>query len=263
MKKLLKTTLAFVVCVLLLTSCRAKKRMNRDFNYFQRGFDSTAVIKYVEPTFKESDVITVQIIAGAIRQDDANVFNLSNGALGNIGLTNAQGYQVGLDGTIELPKIGKVKAIGLNKYQLAESIQKLLIDEVKNPLVIVRYGQFKVSVLGEVRRPGTTTLKNDKTNIIDAIAEAGDLTEYGKREDIMLIRKIDGKYEHYRIDLRSAAIFGSKEFQVLPDDIIYVGTNDVKLKSLAINPNFQRDISLLLSSVSVLLVLINTLRTFK
>ena len=263
-----------------LISCDPQKRINKDYNYFQKGADSITRVEYTEYKFVANDLISIQVIAGTLRQEDASLFNLSSGGNNNsitgatVGSTTgvsmplptqtiAPTYQIDLQGYIEMPKIGKIKALGLTKQELADLIKEKLADEVKSPLVIIKFVQFKANVLGEVRRPGVVNFGSDKANILDALAEAGDLNEYGKREDILLMRKKDGKYETYRIDLRNTSFINSPAFQIQPNDIIYVGANTNKLKTINVNPNFQRDYSLALTTISTLFLIVSTLALAK
>jgi polysaccharide export outer membrane protein len=271
--KLQKIFLSIICVVFLITffvSCDPQKRINKDFNYFQKGLDSIQSLSYSEPKLHENDLITIQVIAGSIRQEDAAIFNLS-GSTPNASITstssitsnaspvlNGAAYQIDLQGNIEMPKIGKIKAAGLTKYELASNITAKLVEEVKNPLVIIKFAQFKVNVLGEVRKPGTIVFKADKANILEAIAECGDLTESGKRDDIVLMRQSDGKYETFKIDLRNTAFINSPAFQLRQNDVIYVSANTNKLKAVNINPNFQRDVSIALTILSTLAVILNT-----
>lgn len=251
----------------LLTSCDPQKRINHDFNYFQKGLDSIQNLPYLEPKLKEFDMITIQVIAGSLRQEDAALFNLSAGVT-TVGTSNTgtslsanpsiAGYQIDIDGYVVMPKIGKIKASGLTKQELANSITTKLVDEVKNPLVIIKLTQFKVNILGEVRRPGVIQFKSDKANILDAISEAGDLTEFGKRNDILLMRLVNNKYETFKIDLRRIDFFNSPAFQLQNNDFIYVASNNNKLKAVNVNPNFQRDYSLAITTVSTLFLILNT-----
>jgi len=270
-----------VLCfTLALTSCDPQKRMAKDFNYFQWGVDSIPKKEFTEYKFTENDLITIQVIAGSLRQEDALLFNqtnqtstatnaLSTGnstgvALSNSGIASAAPtYQIDMQGYIEMVKIGKIKAAGLTRQELADLIKEKLKDEVVKPLIIVKLAQFKVSVLGEVRRPGLVSFQTDKATILDAISVAGDLTDYGKREDILLMRQVAGKYETFKIDLTNTSFINSAVFQVQQNDIIYVGANITKLKTLNVNPNFQRDFGVFVASVSVLAILLNTYAIIK
>ncbi len=256
-----------------LTSCDPQKRIAKDYNYFQRGVDSVPKIEFIEYKFVENDLITIQVIAGSLRQEDALLFNQANQstaisstagtstgiALPSSAQTSSPTYQIDMQGYIEMVKIGKIKAAGLTKQELADLIKIKLADEIVKPLIIVKLAQFKVNVLGEVKRPGVVSFRTDKASILDAIAEAGDLTDYGKREDILLMRQIAGKYETFKIDLRNTTFINSPAFQVQQNDIIYVGANINKLKTLNVNPNFQRDYSLALTTISTLFLVFNIL----
>ncbi len=123
----------------------------------------------------------------------------------------------------------------------------------------MKFNSLKANVLGEVKKPGVVNFKTDKANIFDAIAEAGDLTDNGKREDIVLMRQINGKFETYKIDLRNTKFITSSAFQIHQNDVIYVGANTNKLKTLNVNPNFQRDLSLGLTVISTLALILNTI----
>jgi polysaccharide biosynthesis/export protein len=246
---------SFAALSLLLFSCNPSKRINRDYNYFQKGLDSTLTsIKYKEPVIIVGDNISVQVVAGTLSQQDASLFNLTAGSNvaaspGTTPTTSNAGtgavYQVDKDGNIVMPKIGKVKAEGLTKQDLSFEITKKLKEQelVKDPLVIVKLAQFRVNVLGEVKKPGTVFFKNEKTNILEVIAEAGDLTEFGKREDVMVMRQEKDKWVTYKLNLKNTNFFNSEAFYLRSNDVVYVGANDTKLKSINVNPNLQKDIS--------------------
>ncbi len=257
-----------VLCLgglMLLIACDPQKRINKDYNYFQSGLDS--INRYntelVDLKLLPNDLISVQVIAGSLRQEDAALFNMSSGGASSSTASSTAstgvGYQIDQNGFIEMPKLGKIKASGFTKVELAEIIKSKLIDEVKNPLVVVKFTNLKANVLGEVKKPGVVSFKSDKANIFDAIAEAGDLTDAGKREDIVLMRQENGKFETYKIDLRSTKFITSSAFQIHQNDVIYVGANTNKLKTLNVNPNFQRDLSLGLTVISTLALILNSI----
>jgi polysaccharide export outer membrane protein len=263
-------TIALIFGTLFLFSCKTEKKINTDFNYFQKGLDSIQQLGYTEPKFKESDLISIQVIAGSIRQEDAALYNLATGSLNSIGNPTAAsqvssnvGYEIDLNGNIELPKIGKVKAAGLTKYELAEAVRLKLVDEVKNPLVVVKYAQYKINVLGEVRKPGAVIFKTEKVNILDAIAEAGDLNETAKREDILVMRNTNNKYETYKINLTNTSFMSSPAFFLQQNDVVYVGANKLKLQALAEQPNSQRNFQLFITAISSLALLINSIYIIK
>ena len=262
----------FLLSAILLLSigCNSTKRINKDFNYLQRGLDSVGTVKYEESTIQPNDVLFIQVFSGTVSQEQAALFNLSNFGVitttGNAispGGTLTTGYQVDLEGNIEMPLIGKVMVKGLTKEQLVVKLNKLLESYVKEPNTLVRYLYFKVNVLGEVKKPGPVLFKTDKVNLIEALSEAGDLTDYGRRENVMVIREVEGKRTIYTVDLRDGKFFQSPAFQLQQNDVIYVSANTIKLKSVNIDPNFQRDLQTTLSVLSMLAILLSVMTYFK
>jgi polysaccharide export outer membrane protein len=196
------------------------------------------------------DILSVQVISRTLNQEQAAIFNYP---AGKDGVQQAQGYQVNTGGNIEMPVVGQIKAAGLTLEELEVSIAEKLTNYVKNPGVIVRFLQFDVNVLGEVRNPGIQKFKTDKVTVIDALSSAGDLTDFGRREDVVVIREQYGKKITYRIDLRNRAIFESPVYYLQPNDIVYVNPNKYKLKNLDVDPSAQRKTGLFFSITSILL----------
>ena len=255
-KMSLKHLYSFAVLAFMFFSCNPAKRINKDYNYFQKGLDSALTsVQFKEPTILAGDNITIQVIAGSLSQQDASLFNLSSSSVnsnstgGTPSVTSSSsgaGYLVDKDGFITMPKIGKLKAEGLTKQELSNIVIRKLTDSelVKDPLVIVKLAQFRVNVLGEVKRPGTVIFKNEKTNILEVIAEAGDLTEFGKREDILIMRQEKDKWISFKINLTNTNFLNSEGFYLKNNDFVYVSANETKLKITKVNPNLQKDISI-------------------
>ncbi len=251
--------------VVFVVACNPAKRINRDINYFQRGFDSLGVATYKEPLIQSNDLLSIQVFSGTISQDQAMLFNIPNGG-GSSGsgssasgsTTAGGGYQVDSAGNIQMPIVGFISAKGLTRQQLSISIAQKLQDYVKQPNVMVRFARFRINVLGEVKIPGPKDFTTDRATLTDAISMAGDLTEAGKREDIMVIREENGVRKVYHVDVRTAAVFQSPVYQLQQNDLIVVSANDTKLKMLKTNPNLQRDLSIGLSVISVLALIVNT-----
>ena len=276
-KMSLKHLCSFAVLAFMLFSCNPAKRINKDYNYFQKGLDSALTsVQFKEPTIIAGDNITIQVIAGSLSQQDASLFNLSTGssataASGITGATSSSsgaGYLVDKDGFITMPKVGKLKAEGLTKQELSNIVIRKLADSelVKDPLVIVKLAQFRVNVLGEVKRPGTVIFKNEKTNILEVIAEAGDLTDYGKREDVVVMRQEKDKWVTYKMNLKNTDFFRSEAFYLKNNDVVYVGANETKLKTLKVNPNVQKDIAIASTGLQTLFFILQAIlivRSFK
>ena len=132
------------------------------------------------------------------------------------------GYRVSEAGTITFPKLGAVKVGGQTLAKLEDTMRNLLAKELKEPFVSVRLLNFKISVLGEVTRPSIYTVQNEKITLTEAISLAGDLTVYGKRENVMIIRETQGQREFIRVDLTQRNTFTSPGYYLRPNDVIYV-----------------------------------------
>ena len=140
----------------------------------------------------------IQIFSTSLNQDQATIFNIPGTATGLN--TTKQGYLVGMTGNINLPIIGGVKAAGLSKEELQTNLKQKLSFYVKDPSIFVHLLEFKINVLGEVKLPGTHNFTKDRVTIIDAISAAGDLTDYGKRNDVIVIREESKERKYYRVD---------------------------------------------------------------
>lgn len=172
------------------------------------------------------------------------------------------GYVVDNNGDIDFPVLGKIHAAGLSRWALQEKIVRELTerDLLKDMVVTVEFMNFKVSVLGEVKNPGTYSIEGDKVTVLEAIAMAGDLTIYGLRDEVYVIREENGERQNFKLDLRSKDIFNSPAYYLRQNDIIYVQPNEVRAGQSTINQNSVRSISLwlsitsLLTSISILVV---------
>lgn len=172
------------------------------------------------------------------------------------------GYVVDNNGDIDFPILGKIHAAGLSRWALQERIIQKLIerDLLKDMVVTIEFMNFKVSVLGEVKNPGTYSIEGDKVTVLEAIAMAGDLTIYGLRNEVYVIREENGERQNFKLDLRSKDIFNSPAYYLRQNDIIYVQPNEVRAGQSTINQNNVRSISLwlsitsLLTSISILVV---------
>lgn len=164
------------------------------------------------------------------------------------------GYVVDNNGDIDFPILGKIHAAGLSRWALQERIIQKLIerDLLKDMVVTIEFMNFKVSVLGEVKNPGTYSIEGDKVTVLEAIAMAGDLTIYGLRNEVYVIREENGERQNFKLDLRSKDIFNSPAYYLRQNDIIYVQPNEVRAGQSTINQNNVRSISLWLSISSLL-----------
>lgn len=162
------------------------------------------------------------------------------------------GYLVDVNGDIDFPILGKLHVAGLTRLELRELIKNKLIegDLIKDPVVTVQFLNFKVSVMGEVARPGSFNIQGDRITLLEALSMAGDLTIYGRRDRVAVIREKDGQRTILFHDLRSADVFTSPCYYLQQNDIVYVEPNKAKSEQSGINQN--NSVSVWLSAVSVL-----------
>lgn len=237
---------SLLTVLLVASSCRVQQPA-KNFNYFQKSLDSVKAYQYKEPVIQSGDQLSIQLISNTLSQEQAMVFNLANttGTTDNgasktsSSNVSGAGFVVDSEGNILYPLVGKIKAKGLTKSQLAKEIQNKVSVYVKDPTAIIKMTNFKVNVLGEVKSPGVILLKEDKPTLLDAIAQSGDLTDQGERTNIILVRETNGERKVYNINLTDASIFNEEYFQLQQNDVIYVQANKQKL--YAVNTNTIED----------------------
>lgn len=228
------------------------------------------VVPNVPENVGENPGITIQpkdmlsIVVSCKNPELATMFNLpvvSYQAGSEIVSTGGQqrllGYVVDNKGYIDFPVVGALHVSGLTRWQLQEKIKQRLMAEglIKDLVVTVQFMNFKISVLGEVNSPGTYMIEGDKVTLLEALSLAKDLTIYGKRDRVMVIRERNGVRENYRIDLRSADLFKSPVYYLKQNDIIYVEPNSVRAGQSTINENNMKSVSLWMSVASFLTTL--------
>ncbi|MCR5018248.1 MAG: polysaccharide biosynthesis/export family protein [Bacteroidales bacterium] len=174
------------------------------------------------------------------------------------------GYIVDNNGDINFPILGTIHAAGLNRWELQELIRDMLSDtgNLKDAVVTVEYMNNKISILGEVTAPGTYNMVGDRMNILDALAMARDLTIYGRRDNILVVRTKDDGIHYYQLDLRDAGnLINSPGFYLQQSDIVYVTPNDVRAGQSTINENYFKSGSFWVSMGSLAITLTNLVIT--
>lgn len=159
---------------------------------------------------------------------------------------------VDLEGNIELPQIGKLKVAGLSKEAAKDTITNAYREFLINPVVLVKFGEFRYSMLGEVVAQGTKSVNAEKVNILEAIAQGGGLTQYAKYDDVKIIRDVNGKREIITVNLNDKNILNSPDYYLHTNDVIYVAPSNVK----QVTNNFQRNIVYITSITGILSILI-------
>lgn len=170
-----------------------------------------------------------------------------------------QTYLVNKAGYIQFPVLGELKVGGLTKQECIQYLQGLISQYVKDPIVNISILNYRYSVLGEVNEPGAYTAENENATILDAIAQAGDLTLFGVRNNVLLIRTVNGKKESYRIDMTRADFMNEPYFHLQQGDVIYVEPNEHKKKNSKYSQSDSYNMSIVstvISSVSVIASLV-------
>lgn len=143
----------------------------------------------------------------------------------NVGITNElsrNGFLVDNSGQVNLPVLGKVNVSGLTKDEAVKKITDEVAKTAKEPIVNIRFLNYKVTVIGEVARPGSFTVPDEKINVLEALGLAGDMTSYGIRDNVLVIREKDGNRNIQSLNLNDKNIFNSPYFQLQQNDVVYV-----------------------------------------
>jgi polysaccharide export outer membrane protein len=193
------------------------------------------------------------IRVSAINPDAVAIFNVFQAQNGGVptGNLDIMGYLVDQKGNINLPLVGEIHLAGLTKAEAIDLLQKEISKFVADPVVNIRIMNYKISILGEVNRPGIYTVTDERISIPQAIALAGDLTIYGERHNVQLIRIENGEKKFYYFDLTSPDLFSSPNYYLLQNDILYVIPNGTKVRSSTYNQNIPLIISILSATIMV------------
>ena len=263
MKKIYLMLMAMVA--MLLASCSSPKNVAYIQNSDSIDFSRSEVL--YDARIMPKDILTITV--NTVNPEASAPFNLfvsselsANRSIG--GQRSLQTYLVDNKGCIEFPVIGTTKVGGLTK----SACEKLIHDKIQrfmnaeeNPIVTVRMSNYKISVLGEVNKPGMFTVSNEKINIFEALAQAGDLTIYGVRDRVKLIREDEkGHKDVYTLNLNDAEIINSPYYYLQQNDVIYVEPNKVKAKNSAIGQSTTIWISIAGALVSLASLVVNILR---
>lgn len=256
MKKKAQNSIKYLVVLLtsmLLYGCKAKK----EIVYFQGDLNSkNQVSTNYNPILKCDDLLSISVLG--LDLETVKPFNLPSinaGIVGGYtqGAPTPSGFLIGPDGYIDFPVIGKIKLAELKRTQAIDSLKKSLDQYVKNPTIYIRILNYKVTVLGDVKNPGTFTIPNEKITITEALGIAGDLNITGLRKNIKVIREAEGEKKEFIIDLTSNDVFNSPVYYLQQNDLVYVEPNRSKINSSLINSS---NTSIAISAVSLIATLI-------
>ena len=236
----------------VISSCTNQKKMI----YLQGSGAPASESKPYDVVFKTNDIVSIIVIG--MDESSTKPFNLPYNTLNqNIGgytqgAPTIPGYLIDNEGFIEFPIVGKIKIGGLKRNEAVDTIKKSLASYLSNPTVIMRIVNYKVTVLGEVRNPGTFTIPNERITLLEALGIAGDLQITGIRKNVLVIRDNNGQKTETIVDLTSKSTLSSPVYYLQQNDVIYVQPNRAKINSSVINP---ANVSLIISVLSILVTI--------
>ena len=257
----MKKIIALVLFVGLMHSCATKD----DVVYFNgmSSADNSIGLDSYSPTYHIDDELV--IIVNALDSEAARPFNkssvsVSTDLLDARGRERIQTYRIDPDGNVNFPVLGKIKLAGLNRSQATILLQEKLTDYIKDPIVDIETVNYRITVLGEVARPGTFTATNERITLVEALALAGDLTIYGERENVLVIQDYDGKKTYTRVNLKSDDLFNSPVYYLSQNDVVYVEPNKTRAKNSAIGAQtgvLLSSLGLLISMTALIVTILN------
>lgn len=242
-----KNVLFVFLLAIVLNSCTSSSKITylQDVDALKAEDKSIAF----EPILQPDDLLS--IIVSAENTESTIPFNLPQ-IPGNNDIINNQTavktYLIDNYGEIDFPVIGKVKLGGLIRREANKKLQDLISEYVKNPGINLRILNFKISVLGEVSRPGTFSIQSERVTLLEAFGKAGDLTIYGKRSNILIIRENNGVKSYHKVDITKSDFVNSPCYYLSQNDVVVVNPNQTKINASAIGPNT----SVILSAISIL-----------
>lgn len=250
-------TVVMAACILILGSCATPKKIA----YFQDLRPGESELSIVAP--EEIKIMPKDKVSIVVNSQDSRLTNLFNlpyvsQQIGQEGFGSSRGlsgYTVDSNGYIDFPVLGPLHIGGMTREQIASYIKKELMSRnlVKDPVVTVEYMNLTVSVLGEVNSPGRFSIDKDNVTILDALSQAGDLTIYGKREKVLVLRNEDGMQHVYGINLCSGGhVYTSPAYYLKQGDVVYVEPNDTKVRQSTVNGNTVRSTSFWISLASLI-----------
>jgi len=245
-----------LLIALFFISCNSQKKAV--YNYIENANDTLVkdAVKSFEPIIQKNDLLSIQVYSNSTKPEitdalynPAAVSGSSGGTSGGGG-SGSSGYMVDMDGNIKFPRLGVIHAEGLTKRQLADTIASKITD-LENPTAVIRFLNYRITVLGEVGRQGSFNIPNEKVTIFEALGLAGDIPVTGMKDRVRVLREVNGDREIGTVDLTSKNIFESPYYQLQQNDVVLVDVKKSKVK--------QSDQALVLRRVTFVLGLVTTI----
>ncbi|HET8885498.1 MAG TPA: polysaccharide biosynthesis/export family protein [Salinimicrobium sp.] len=241
------------LCSIMAISCSTKE----EIVYFDNAESLEGIENLLEyePVIEENDVLRINV--SSMNEEVVSPFQMnlggqtSGGGGQNLSLT---GYLVDVDGNIQFPILGKIPVAGKTRMEIETMLQTKIREYVTDAVVSVRIMNFRVTVLGEVRSPGRKDITDGRVSIPELIAMSGDITYNGKRENILVIREIEGVKQIGRVDMTSADVFKNPFYYLKQNDVVYVEPTYKQVKSAGFITSYTGVLSLFTSALSLYLL---------
>ena len=239
----MKIKVYFLILILTISSCVSPEKIV----YFQNDeIEKIESLKNLNTVLKPDDLLEITISSADI--EASKPFNKVNSST-----ENQNTYLISSNGSIDFPVLGEINVFGKTKKEVKEIIKnKLDPDYIINPVVNIKIKNYSITILGEVNNPGTFTIPNEQTTILEAIGLAGDLKISGRRENIKVIRENNNEKKIYTVDIRSNKIFNSPVYYLQQNDVVYVEPNKAASQSAAVNKNTNLYFSLITLTFTIL-----------
>lgn len=246
-----------IFTLLMLVGCNSTKEVAYLQNLDLSKNETISASKGI--TIQPKDILTIMV--NCKDPELAAMFNLpvvsyqtNSEIMSRSGSQQTLGYAVDENGEINMPVLGKLKVAGMTRWEVQEKIKSELKsrDLLKDMVVTVEFRNFKISVLGEVKTPGSYSVSGDKVTVLEAISMAGDLTIYGLRDNVYVIREENNQRTVYRLDLKSTDLFNSPAYYLKQNDVVYVQPNKVRAGQSNLNENSMKSIGMWISIASLL-----------
>ncbi len=240
----------YLFYALLFASCAPQRNLVYFSDLSKKSLDNPVSVTDIEPKIQTADLLSITVNSPSV---ESNVLFAANfNSTNKNGYLEKEGYRVNKNGEINFPVVGNIKLEGYTIEQAQKLLSRELTKYVKNPIVNVQFMNFKVTVIGEVNHPSTFTISNDKVTLLEALGMAGDMTAYGRRSNVLIIRENGDKRVMTRLDLNKQETLSSPYFYLKQNDVVYVEPD--RAKSIEYSPN-NRLMPLVVATISAVAVI--------
>ncbi|MFD3002763.1 polysaccharide biosynthesis/export family protein [Pontibacter toksunensis] len=250
----------FYIIILLLSFSCSQRNLTYLSDLQEQTTNIEDITNDIEARIQTNDLLDISI--NSLSAESNILFNRgviqTSSSNGGLTSTKNEAYLVDKKGYVTFPVLGKVRLAGLTKEEAIDTLTTVFSKYARNPIVTINFTNFKVTVIGEVSRPSTFNVPSEKINVLEALGLAGDMTPYGKRENVLIIREQEGKRITTRVNLNSKEVLNSPYFYLKQNDIIYVEPDKVKAVQVSEGrSNVQYGISIGLALVSLVAILVS------